>query len=164
MSKVGRNELCPCGSGKKYKKCCESKAVDAATERARAHASAAAEHLAKMQLPPPSSFAWGAADDDGLDALSNSVIGLIREQHYDEALAVCERLRVEYPDVPDWLERSAMVHEARGETALAIDFYRRHLAFTELPEYREGFDEELREYFREKVSKLEASLQSAPPR
>ncbi|MDQ3050669.1 MAG: SEC-C metal-binding domain-containing protein, partial [Bacteroidota bacterium] len=21
-NKVGRNELCPCGSGKKYKKCC----------------------------------------------------------------------------------------------------------------------------------------------
>ena len=21
-SKVGRNDLCPCGSGKKYKKCC----------------------------------------------------------------------------------------------------------------------------------------------
>ncbi|MGN7413810.1 SEC-C metal-binding domain-containing protein [Paenibacillus sp. SAF-068] len=31
MSKVGRNELCPCGSGKKYKKCClnkESSAVE----------------------------------------------------------------------------------------------------------------------------------------
>jgi hypothetical protein len=26
MSKVGRNEPCPCGSGKKYKQCCESKA------------------------------------------------------------------------------------------------------------------------------------------
>ncbi|WP_366348436.1 SEC-C metal-binding domain-containing protein [Paenibacillus amylolyticus] len=25
MSKVGRNELCPCGSGKKYKKCCLNK-------------------------------------------------------------------------------------------------------------------------------------------
>lgn len=25
--KVGRNDPCPCGSGKKYKKCCESKAV-----------------------------------------------------------------------------------------------------------------------------------------
>jgi hypothetical protein len=23
MSKVGRNDPCPCGSGKKYKKCCE---------------------------------------------------------------------------------------------------------------------------------------------
>lgn len=22
MSKVGRNEACPCGSGKKYKRCC----------------------------------------------------------------------------------------------------------------------------------------------
>jgi uncharacterized protein YecA (UPF0149 family) len=25
MSKIGRNDLCTCGSGKKYKKCCESK-------------------------------------------------------------------------------------------------------------------------------------------
>ena len=23
MSHTGRNDLCPCGSGKKYKKCCE---------------------------------------------------------------------------------------------------------------------------------------------
>lgn len=26
MHKVGRNDPCPCGSGKKHKKCCESKA------------------------------------------------------------------------------------------------------------------------------------------
>jgi hypothetical protein len=25
MEKVGRNDPCPCGSGKKYKKCCEAK-------------------------------------------------------------------------------------------------------------------------------------------
>ena len=25
MSKTGRNDPCPCGSGKKYKKCCEEK-------------------------------------------------------------------------------------------------------------------------------------------
>ena len=25
MLKVGRNDACPCGSGRKYKKCCESK-------------------------------------------------------------------------------------------------------------------------------------------
>jgi hypothetical protein len=23
MAKIGRNDACPCGSGKKYKKCCE---------------------------------------------------------------------------------------------------------------------------------------------
>ena len=26
--KIGRNEPCPCGSGKKYKKCCLNKKVD----------------------------------------------------------------------------------------------------------------------------------------
>ena len=25
MAKVGRNDSCPCGSGKKYKQCCEAK-------------------------------------------------------------------------------------------------------------------------------------------
>ena len=25
MSKTGRNDPCPCGSGKKFKKCCENK-------------------------------------------------------------------------------------------------------------------------------------------
>lgn len=25
MAKTGRNDLCPCGSGQKYKKCCENK-------------------------------------------------------------------------------------------------------------------------------------------
>ena len=24
MAKTGRNDLCPCGSGKKYKRCCEA--------------------------------------------------------------------------------------------------------------------------------------------
>lgn len=27
MSQPGRNDLCPCGSGKKYKKCCELKST-----------------------------------------------------------------------------------------------------------------------------------------
>jgi SWIM/SEC-C metal-binding protein len=28
-TKVGRNELCPCGSGTKYKRCCAEKGVNA---------------------------------------------------------------------------------------------------------------------------------------
>jgi uncharacterized protein len=27
MQKAGRNDPCPCGSGKKFKKCCETKTV-----------------------------------------------------------------------------------------------------------------------------------------
>ncbi|WP_019913647.1 SEC-C domain-containing protein [Paenibacillus sp. HW567] len=48
MSKVGRNELCPCGSGKKYKRCCldkEKSAVESilrmvTTEEASGHVAA----------------------------------------------------------------------------------------------------------------------------
>ena len=29
MAKIGRNEPCPCGSGKKYKRCCLTKGVAA---------------------------------------------------------------------------------------------------------------------------------------
>jgi hypothetical protein len=28
IAKVGRNDACPCGSGKKYKHCCEGKAAN----------------------------------------------------------------------------------------------------------------------------------------
>ena len=33
MAKPGRNEQCPCGSGRKYKKCCESKTESRRTSR-----------------------------------------------------------------------------------------------------------------------------------
>lgn len=33
MAKTGRNDLCPCGSGRKYKKCCE--AAGSSTRRGR---------------------------------------------------------------------------------------------------------------------------------
>ncbi len=45
MTKIGRNEPCPCGSGGKYKNCCLAK--DEIEERA-AHASAEAERQKKM--------------------------------------------------------------------------------------------------------------------
>lgn len=157
--KVGRNEPCPCGSGQKYKKCCESKAVDEVVARARAHAAAVAVRLAEERAPRRSApVEWV---DDGLDELSYSVVTLIKEKRFDEALAVCERLRTDFPNVHDWLERSGMVHEARGDFALALDFYRRHVAFITEPERRDGYDEELIEIFRSKVVELEARVADA---
>ena len=32
MAKTGRNDLCPCGSGQKYKRCCEAKERGAAVQ------------------------------------------------------------------------------------------------------------------------------------
>jgi hypothetical protein len=33
MAKTGRNDACPCGSGRKFKKCCESKTESATRSR-----------------------------------------------------------------------------------------------------------------------------------
>jgi tetratricopeptide (TPR) repeat protein len=141
MAKIGRNEPCPCGSGKKYKKCCEA-----------AQSASAAPVTPRLKLSD-----WMPVEDDP-DALSNSVVHLVHEKRFDEALAACERLRVEWPDMPDWLERSGAVHEARGDLPLARDFYQRALDFTELPEQRDGFDEDGRDFFREKLASLDARI------
>jgi tetratricopeptide (TPR) repeat protein len=94
------------------------------------------------------------ADERALCALSNSVLDLVRERRFDAALAACTRLLDEYPDVIDGLERSAIVHQAQGNHALA-DFYRRCIAFIEQPERREGFDDDAIDYYREQLRKLE---------
>ena len=110
---------------------------------------------ARGARPIPSASGY---DGDLLDELSNSVVDLLAAQRLDEALASCERLLTEYPDVVDGLERSAMVYDARGDLPLAIDFYRRSLAFSERPEQRDGFDEDGRDYFREKIDELDARM------
>ena len=136
MAKVGRNELCPCGSGKKYKKCCEGRANAGPT-------------------PSPLGQGYRFVEDD-VDLLSNSVLQLIRDGKLDEAMHACQRLRTEYPEVVDGLERTAMVHEARGDLEQAVEFYRRALSFAQHPDQQDGFDEGFRDYYRGKVAELEA--------
>ena len=66
MAKIGRNESCPCGSGKKYKKCCLSKD----REEARLHnATSAAADPPWGTARAPSSAASAAGS---LDMLSRS--------------------------------------------------------------------------------------------
>ena len=154
MANIGRNDPCPCGSGKKHKKCClaSTQPVPAATPSPpRIPAGHDRDHEVG---------GYGIVEDD-LDELSNSVVDLIQQHRLDEALAACARLQREWPDVIDYLERFAMVHEARGDWALATDYYRRALAFTEQPDQRDGFDEEGRADYRRKIAQNQA--RSAAP-
>jgi hypothetical protein len=98
---------------------------------------------------------WVIDDDDELTQLTNSVIDLINEKRFDEAAAACVRLRTEFPEQIDWLDRSAMLHEAKGEFDIACDFYRQALAFTLTPDQRDGFDEAMRVDYRATIAKLE---------
>jgi tetratricopeptide (TPR) repeat protein len=138
MAKIGRNQPCPCGSGKKYKRCC--------WERDRA---ARADSMAAI-----SPLDYGFAHTD-LDRLSNSVVDLIEEGRLDEAERACDQLRKDYPEVHDWLMRRAMLHEARGETELAIEYCQRVLDWMDANP--EDFDPESREPFQEDIERLRGS-------
>ncbi|MGH8696072.1 MAG: SEC-C metal-binding domain-containing protein [Burkholderiales bacterium] len=145
MSKIGRNDPCPCGSGKKYKRCCLPQHEAAAAERAAAAAAQAAAELA------PPVFAWD--DDDGLDEASNRVVDLVHAGQLDEAEQAARELLVRYPEVHDGFERLAMVYEARGDRPQAAEYYRKALAF--MQDNADNYDPEGIDWMRKKAESLE---------
>ncbi len=146
MVKVQRNAACPCGSGKKYKLCCLPRDRQAAAVNRPDPPAAAA------RLPPPQFF---VGEDDNLEQLSNSVVDLIHEGRLDEAEEACRQLQREFPDVIDWIERTGAVHEARGETDKAIEYYRRCLQY--IDDYPDCFEEASKDWYRRSIKRLESS-------
>ncbi len=144
MSKIGRNDPCPCGRGKKYKRCCLPQHEAAAAERAAAAAQAAA------RLEPPG---LAGEDDDGLDKASNRVVDLVHDGQLDEAEQAARDLLVRYPGVHDGFERLAMVYEARGDRPHAAEYYRKALAF--MQDNADGYDTEAIEWMRGKAESME---------
>ena len=163
MAKPGRNDRCPCGSGKKYKACCLTK--DEAAEReqlAAAQAGRDSQAAAKRQslrevrssmLAKLAGTEEAYDDADDLAEVSNAVLDLTRAGKLDEAEAAARKLLEQYPDVHDGYDRLGFVHEARGENRLAADCYRRVIAFLEQnPNYADpGF----RDMFAERIAKLD---------
>ena len=130
---VFRNDPCPCGCGKKYKKCCLKKAKKAAEQETPRHALG----VPTSQLAEIGVFLEIDAVEE-LDRVSNSVLDMIKEKNFDDALNTCARLLDEWPDFSDGLERSARVHEAMADFEKARDFYARTIAFTE---QHDGFED-----------------------
>ena len=97
MAKPGRNDRCPCGSGKKYKACCLTK--DEAAEReqlAKAQAGRDERSAEKRQSLHEVREALVARlagdegpydDDDALMDASNAVVDLVHAGKLDEAEA-----------------------------------------------------------------------------
>ena len=123
MAKVGRNQPCPCGSGKKYKLCCLP--ADEAAELA-AHG--------PPRRPPPIFGALpgrGPAvddDDDRFEHMSNDAVDLIHAGKLEEAERMCHRLLDEFPDVPDGHIRFGQLFRVRGEPKKAASHLRRAAA------------------------------------
>ena len=145
MAKTSRNAPWPCGSGKKYKKCCLAEEEAATAPKSPTEKSSVIRDFFED-------------DEDNLDELSNGVLDLIEAGKLDEAEEACAELRRQYPDVIDWMERTGMIHEARGETQKAIEYYRRCLTYIE--ENPVGFDEGSKDWYIRSIQKLTKGMET----
>ena len=92
MAKVGRNDLCPCGSGQKYKRCCLAK------DQAAEHAARVATTPAKTSRSiPKMPIGLDFDDEDELTPASNAVLDLVEAGKLDEAEQAARDLLQRFP-------------------------------------------------------------------
>jgi tetratricopeptide (TPR) repeat protein len=148
-NKIGRNAPCPCGSGKKHKRCCgRPKPYQPPGTSA---AGSDEPSLSLQDLVDMFSF----TDGDDLDELSNQVVDHVHNGDIAAAEAVWEKLNEKYPDEIDPLDRKAIILEAKGEFRRAAEYYRKTAEYARAHK-DDGFEEEGIEHFMAKARELEA--------
>jgi tetratricopeptide (TPR) repeat protein len=159
-NKTGRNQPCPCGSGKKYKRCCLGKTEPSVpTPTSEFTRFPGAEPF----YAPGTETDWVAVEGP-LDRLSNRVVRLVDQGRLDEAEEAWEELNREYPDEIDSIERKAIILEARGRKLEAAAQYRRAAEYAQT---HPGF--ETADLFLECATRLEEeagspqSSENSPP-
>jgi tetratricopeptide (TPR) repeat protein len=158
VPRTGRNDPCPCGSGKKYKLCCLEK--DRAAELAPAIAQRVALQAQKdNQAAQRKDYQAALLESQDLDAASNAVVDLVHAGRLDEAEQAARELLVRYPEVHDGYDRLGMVHEARGQFREAADCYRKVIKL--MRANPEDYDAGFVGTFLELIAKLEAKATEA---
>jgi hypothetical protein len=152
MVNIGRNDLCLCGSGQKYKRCCLPRDETAAAIERATTARAAA--LARETERGAAREASIRIDDDGLDDASNGVIDLIDAGRLDDAEHAAQDLLARYPEVHDGLERLAMVAAARGDRARAAAYYRQAADFVHA--HADQYGPKMEVYLRKRATEFGA--------
>ncbi len=165
MPRTGRNDPCPCGSGKKYKHCCLDKdraaeLAPAVRQRVALQAQKASQVALRKDYQEELLESQAALHEaQALDAASNAVVDLVHAGRLDEAEQAARELLARYPEVHDGHDRLGMVHEARGQFREAADCYRKVIEFTRAnpDDYDAGFVDR----FLELIVKLEACAAQA---
>jgi tetratricopeptide (TPR) repeat protein len=131
-TKTGRNQPCPCGSGKKFKQCCLRKEEEAE------HKAMAALNQARQEgrggsysdlVKTVDQLAADYEEDVALAEASNAAVKLVRAGKLDVAEQAARDLLVRFPEVHDGYDRLGMVYEARGDNKQAAHYYRQALEF-----------------------------------
>lgn len=148
MAKIGRNDPCPCGSGKKYKQCC----------LAKDQAAASAERAKRPVVSPPARATLADIlqiddDTDQLTEASNAVVDMVRAGELDAAEQAANDLLVHYPEVHDGYDRLGMVYEARGDHRRAAEYYRKVIAF--IRDHPDQYDADYEAVFQKLVDRLD---------
>ncbi len=130
---VGRNAPCPCGSGKKYKKCCRSKENQAQADYAAHH-----KHFGEVEVPADFSPWQVQAFLDRLDQLSNGAAEALKQGHLEKAESLGAELIEKYPDVIDGYWMRAQVCERQSRWQEAVEAYDTVLALIKAK--RKAFD------------------------
>ena len=154
MAKIGRNDPCPCDSGKKYKKCC------LANDEAAARAARPAQPAAVPARGP--SLASHARERDELDDLtetSNAVVDMVQAGNLDAAEQAAHDLLARFPDVHDGYDRLGMVYEARGDRRQAADYYRK--AINVIRNHPDAYDPAFEAVFQKLIDRLEPNADTA---
>ena len=143
MAKIGRNDPCLCGSGKKYKRCCLAKVEKA--ERQALTAAAVDPHTNHL----------GFCDDcyNELADASNAVLDLVDAGKLDEAEQAAHELLERFPDVHDGYARLGLVCEVRGDNRQAVEHYRKVIAFAR--EHPGLYDREFEDGYQALIDRLE---------
>jgi tetratricopeptide (TPR) repeat protein len=166
MAKPGRNDPCHCGSGKKYKKCCQPKEQAAEGEVIAKEQATRAEREAARRLEQKAAKAAALerfhemADVDEeleeLTAASNAAVDLVNTGRLEEAEAAARDLIARYPEVHDGWDRLGMMYEAKGDNKAAADCYRKALAI--IRERPQQYDPEFAQVFVDLVAKLDPPM------
>ena len=151
MAKIGRNDPCACGSGKKYKKCCM-----ASDETAARPAQPAA---VPVRRPSLANYFQEHDEPDELTEASNAVVDMVQAGNLDAAEQAAHDLLARFPDVHDGYDRLGMVHEARGDHRQAADCYRK--AITVIRAHPDNYDPGFETVFQKLVDRLETQANAA---
>ncbi len=109
MAKIGRNDSCPCGSGRKFKRCCDGKLAD--TRYTREDRAAAIEALTNYTMK-----ALVDEDDAAYMEIHDSAL-----EHWDEVAKEWDQISDAYVDAWFWFDRPLDDGRSPAERFLAVD-------------------------------------------
>jgi len=146
MAKTGRNDPCPCGSGKKYKHCCQS---DATVSVAQLNGSSEAEAVTfrieqAKQLHQQGELAEALqlyesvlhTEPAHADALHFSGVIAYQRKNYPLAEQLMQRSITENPDNAFYYSNLGMLYKDLGKSQLAVDYQQKAIRLK--PDYPEA--------------------------